>query len=110
MQYSLNTAIFPYLWQEELISDRVADKCSDVKCFDYQKKDLIINSVPKCGCDDYLARFIKCLKSSTANEGGMEAHKELAKSMEDEFTELMERVVLSESYRRTTLYDPGKYI
>ena len=109
MQYSLNTAIFPYLVQEELISDRVVEKYSDLKCLDYQKKDLLISSIPNSGNDDYLARFIKCLRSSSTDDGGMRAHEELAKSMEEEFNELMERVVLSESYRRTTLYDPGTH-
>ena len=108
MQYSLNTAIFPYLVQEELISDRVVERYSDIKCLDYQKKDLIINSVPKCGFDNYLAKFIKCLRTSSIDDGGMRAHEELAKSMEEEFNDLMQRTLLSESYRRTVLHDRGK--
>ena len=96
---SINVAISPYLIQEGLMGgDRTNEKYTDL-LENYKKLDLIVRSVPKCGKDDYLVRFIACLRNSSEEDGGMGSHVELADSMEAEYRSLMERAELSESYR-----------
>ncbi len=109
IKYKLNAAIFPYLVQESLISERVQEKCTDPKCFDYQRKDLLVSAIPQCDHDNYLNKFIGCLRNSVEEAG--DAHRELADQLEEDFQEmLISRVSLTEEIVDTTIYDPGKCI
>ena len=103
----MNVAIFPYLMQESLISDRAGKKYTDPKCFDYQKIDLLVTAVPMCGHDDYLVKFVWCLRSSAADAG--DAHNELADLLESEYKDMLTRQVsLTEEISKKTIYDPRK--
>ncbi len=107
--FKLNTAIFPYLIQESLISERAEEKYTDPKCFEYQKIDLLVSAVPLRGHDDYLVKFIKCLRSSADDAGN--AHCELADHLERELSEMLtSRISVTEEIVESTIYDPRKSI
>lgn len=80
------------------LEDRANEKYKDLQ-EEYKKLDLIVRSVPRCGKDDYLVKFIACLRKSSDEEGGMKSHVELADSMEAEYQSLMEKAERSKSFR-----------
>lgn len=47
------------------------------------KKDILVNCVPECQHDNYLKRFIRCLRKSVKEAGA--AHEELADLLEEEY-------------------------
>ena len=62
-----------------------------------------------CGHDDYLVKFIWCLRSSAADAG--DAHNELADLLESEYKDMLTRQVsLTEEISKKTIYDPRKFI
>lgn len=82
-------SIFPYLNSHRLLPDSYDQtKLVDEKTTIQQQIDDIITYLPKCGKKDYLREFIECLRES--EEGTGSAHLELAKSLEDAYTDKLE--------------------
>ena len=84
-------SIFPYLNSHGLLpASYDQTKLVDEKATVEQQIDDIITHLPKCGKDDYLRKFIECLRKS--EEGTGSAHSELAESLEDAYTAQMKEL------------------
>ena len=80
------SAIFKHLVAEEIIllTDDAAERYVNAQS-ESEQKEILVDCVPKSRHDDYLNRFIRCLKESE-KEAGKE-HKDLADLLEREYSE-----------------------
>ena len=74
--------VFPLLVQANIVPRDAQEAYVDIT-IKPDKRNLIIDSIPKCEQDDYLVRFIECLKN-TYEEAGP-AHEELVKLLERDY-------------------------
>ena len=80
-------AIFPHLNQHGLLPPSLdRRKLIDEKITAQERIDAIIAHVPKCGKEDYLPRFIDCLRESEAGTGT--AHRELAETLHSAYVKM----------------------
>ena len=99
-------SIFPYLNSHGLLSESYDQtRLVDEKATVQQQIDDIITHLPKCGKEDYLMEFIKCLRES--EEGTGSAHLELAQSLDDAYTtKLKEPECQGEGYHEEGTKNP----
>ena len=99
-------SIFPYLNSHGLLPESYDQtRLVDEKATVQQQIDDIITHLPKCGKEDYLMEFIKCLRES--EEGTGSAHLELAQSLDDAYTtKLKEPEYQGEGYHEEGTENP----
>lgn len=80
-------SIFPHLNSHGLLPHSLdLTRLVDDKTTQQERIDAIITHVPECGKDDYLDKFIECLRDSEADAG--DAHSELAETLQTAYTKL----------------------
>ena len=88
-------AAFVFLVQAEIVPRDSQEAYIDLRT-EVDKRNCIIDSIPKCEQYDYLLRFIECLKNTYGEAG--KAHEDLVKLLEEDYKEMKNDNTTCKSY------------